>query len=185
MQPSMKAFLIILLSLALSARAQDPNWSPSANGLRGRLHVLPPETDKVPFYRIELELENTRDVTGQLKIRKPRGGLAVWVKAADGQTIKTRSSGAYSGMSPHWEPLLLPMGGVIKYGISFPGANYRPGARVGIIDLGPVFVFEVPMDGKAYFLAGRFSNSAQPGDHPSTDWSGTLELPPTPVPILK
>jgi hypothetical protein len=169
---------------------EEPAWSESVKGIRGRLQVLPPKDEfgghGSPFFRIYLELQNTADTMGQINIRHPARVSVTSVHGEDGQALARPSGGMlYDGMSPNWKALFLPMDGTVHYRISFPGVGHRPGSKVGIIDLGLGSVWEIPMDGKTYYLDATFINPAEPGDHPFMDWSGTLKLPPAPIPVLK
>jgi hypothetical protein len=158
------------------------DWSKPVNGLRARLSVLPPKEKDTPFCRVFLELENTSDVAGQKKIRFSPEKLSLKVTDKEGKELLRPASGAYDGISPLWEPIALPYAGSIKFQVSFPGLGYHPETDKVIVDVGAEQAWVIPQDGTAYSLAGSFSIERQQSDHPSMDWSGTLELPMVEIP---
>ena len=91
----------------------------------------------------------------------------------------------YDGMSPLWEPTLLPYAGTIKFQVTFPGLGYHPNNDKVILDVGPSRAWIVPQDGSAYWLSGKFTVEKQKGDHPYANWSGTIELPKVEIPKAK
>jgi hypothetical protein len=179
----MKPILCVFLlwgSIALAA-GRKPAWSPAVNGLRARLTVLPPEEAGSPFCRILIELENVADTAGQKKIRFTPGKLALRVMDETGNNLPS-ANGPYDGMTPLWEPTLLPYRGFIRFQISFPGLGYNPATDKVIIDVGSSGIWVIPQDGSAYYLSGTLTVPGEPGDHPYTDWSGTLVLPKVKIP---
>ena len=175
MMKSLLGVLLLWASVALAA-GSEPAWSPAVNGLRARLVVLPPEEAGSPFCRVLIEMENVADVAGQMKIRFTPGKLALRVTDETGKNLPT-TNGPYDGTAPLWEPTLLPYRGIIKFQISFPGLGFNPAADKVIIDVGSSGFWSIPQDGSQYYLSGSLTVPGEPGDHPYTDWSGSLELP--------
>jgi hypothetical protein len=178
----MKTLLTAILVIAFSVQARvseaEDGWSETVNGLRARLSL---EGDqKSPFLKVFIELQNTSDVAGIRKIRfNPK---TIELRIADAAKAPlAKASGSYDGMSPTWEPLLLPFEGTIRFRISFPGLGYRPGADRTIIDLGPSMSWIIPSD-KEYFVSGTLTIPKMEGDHHHSDWSGRLTLPTTKIP---
>ena len=153
-------------------------WSETVNGLRARLSL---ERDqKSPFLKVFIEFQNTSDVAGIRKIRfDPK---TIEVRVADAaKTPLAKANGEYDGTSPTWEPLLLPFEGTIRFRISFLGLGYRPETDRTIIDLGPSMSWVIP-DDKDYFISATLTIPKRAGDHPHSDWSGTLTLPTIKIP---
>ena len=175
-------FLLLAVSSAFASDNEAP-WSPPVNGLRARLLILPAEIPNSPFCRVLIEMQNVDDVAGQKKIRFSPDRIDLHVVDKSGRELPVANE-PYDGMSPLWEPTLLPYAGTISFQISFPGLGYRPGDNV-IVDVGPSKAWVIPQDGSTYTLSGRFSVQEQQGDHPRIDWSGTLELPKIEIPKLK
>ena len=88
----------------------------------------------------------------------------------------------YDGMSPLWQPILLPYAGTLRFQISFPGLEYRPERDKVIVDVGASKSWIIPQDGSTYYLSGTLSIKKEKGDHPHLDWSGTLTLPRVAIP---
>lgn len=178
----MKTFLTAILAIAFSAQALASEvadgWSETVNGLKARLSF---ERDqKSPFLKVFIELQNTSDGAGIRKIRFGPKTLALRVTDAARSPL-AMANYPYDGTSPTWEPLLLPFEGTIRFRISFPGIGYRPETDRVIIDLGPSMSWVIPGD-KEYFIFGTLTIPKVEGDHPYSDWSGTLVLPPTAIP---
>jgi hypothetical protein len=153
-------------------------WSEKVNGLRSRMS-LEREVNS-PFLKVFIELQNTADVAGSRKIRFTPKILDFRVTDAAKNPL-AKAIGPYDGISPFWEPLLLPMEGTLRFRISFPGLGYRPETDHTILDLGPMMSWVIPED-KDYFLSGTFTIPKMEGDHPYMDWSGTLTLPSIRIP---
>jgi hypothetical protein len=173
----MKAFIAFafLGLLVLRTHGGEPAWSEPVNGLRGRLSVEPPEKDS-RFCRVFLEFQNVQDVLGQKTVRFSPDKLKLQVQDRDGKIRKPDLAVIYDGMSPHWEPLLLPYAGTLRFQISFPGAGYDPAQKGLIVDMGPENVWTLPVKGDCY-LSGTFTCSREEGAHPLMDWHGSLNLP--------
>lgn len=171
-------FLCCLTSPQTRASEAMDGWSEKFNGLRARLSLEP--DPKSPFVKVFIELQNTSDVAGSRKIRFDPKTIEFHVADALGNPL-AKANGAYDGISPIWEPLLLPMEGTIHFRISFPGLGYRPVADRRIIDLGPSISWVVPED-KECFISGTLTIPKVAGDHPHSDWSGTLTLPAIKIP---
>jgi hypothetical protein len=159
---------------------EDSSWSKIENDLRGRLIILPSESKDSPFYRIFIELQNTDNSIGQLKIRFDLKRLSFKVTDKDNNELPD-SNGAYSGFTPLWEPLLLPYRGIIRFQISFPGLGFPPEQR-GIIDLGPSYCWIISQNEPNKYLSATFTVEREDGDHPYMDWHGTIVFPPTIIP---
>jgi hypothetical protein len=179
-----RAFVALLLAASASwASENDALWSAPVNGLRARLTILPAEKPGSPFCRVMIEMQNVDDVAGQKKIRFSPECLALHVADGAGRELPV-SSGPYDGMSPQWEPTLLPYAGTIRFQVSFPGLGYRSTDKV-IVDVGPSKAWIVPQDASAYFLSGKLIVEKRDGDHPHMDWSGELALPKIEIPRPK
>jgi hypothetical protein len=164
--------------------SEDALWSKPDNGLQARLLVLPSEKPDSPFCRVYLEFQNVSDVAGQKKIKFSPNNLTLAVADKNGRKL-AGNSGVYDGMSPLWEPMLLPYDGTLKFRISFPGLGYRPGKDKVIIDVGVPNTWIIPQDGSIYYLSGAVSIKREIGDHPHMDWNGTLTLPRVEIPQPK
>lgn len=179
--------VLVVLALAMlvgCASHDEATWSAPVNGLRARLIVLPSETNRTPFCRVLIEMQNVADVAGQLKIRFNPDRLKLRVTDQAGKELQV-ANGSYDGSVPLWDPTLLPMGGTIKFRISFPGLGYHPDTDKVIVDVGPLQAWVIPQDGSTYWLSGNLVIDHQVGDHPYMDWSGTLELPKVAIPKAK
>ena len=176
MKPSLIA--TIFFGLLLSLHGAEPEWSASVNGVRGRL-ALERQKDS-PFLKVFIEFQNTSDIAGIKEIRFSPDRLHTEVTDGSGIPLKT-PIGAYDGTSPTWDSLGLPFEGVLRFRISFPGMGYRPETDRTIIDLGPDTGWVIP-DGSTYFLSGTLTIPKQEGDHPHSDWNGTLTFPKIPIP---
>lgn len=184
--PSFLPLLLCCLLAATALRAADDGatWSKSVDGLRGRLQVLPPLPSDALKCRVFLELENTGDIMGQRTIRFTPGKLALQVIDKDGKLLDV-SSNAYSGMSPIWEPTLLPYGGTIRFPINLYGLAHARDLREYIIDMGAMNSWIIPRTGD-YFLKGTLSISKPEGvATPRWEWSGTLVFPRVEIPKPK
>lgn len=161
-------------------KLEDSGWSAPVNGLRSRLSVLPSDKPDSPFYRVFIEMQNVSNTMGQKKIRFSPDSLELQVTDVTNGKPLPVANGPYDGMKPFWDPTPIPYGGSIKFQVSFPGMGYRPADKL-IVDMGPMKTWVLPPDGW-YMLSGRLVISAQTGDHPYMDWSGTLELPKVRIP---
>jgi hypothetical protein len=188
---NLKIFLFIpILALAVIGCKKAENhitgeeeWSKPVNGLSARLLILPAKESHSPFCRILIEMQNVSDVLGQKKIRFNPDKLALYVKDKNGKLLPIAIE-PYDGISPLWEPTLLPYFGTIRFEISFPGLGHSDTDKV-IVDVGPTKAWIIPQDGSTYWLSGTLTIEKQKSDHPSTDWSGTLELPGVEIPKCK
>jgi hypothetical protein len=95
-----------------------------------------------------------------------------------------KANGEYDGMSPLWQPLLLPFEGTLRFRISFPALGYRPKTDHTILDFGPSMSWVIP-DDKEYFASGTLTIPKMKGDHPFSDWAGRLTLLPIKIPASK
>jgi hypothetical protein len=161
--------------------SEDALWSKPDNGVQARLLVLPGKKPNEPFCRVYLEFQNVSDVMGQTKIRFSPGNLTLAVTNKNGRKLATPSSINYDGPFPLWESN-LPYDGTLKFRISLTGLGYRPGKDKVIIDVGTNNVWVVPQNSSTYYLSGTLSIKKEKGDHPHTDWSGTLTLPKVEIP---
>lgn len=172
----------LLQTWVVEASGEGDGWSEPVNGLRARLAVLPPQKKDSPFCRVFIEFENTADVAGQKKIRFSPEKLSLKVTDHTGGKTMPPANAPYDGIAPLWETIALPYAGSIKFQVSFPGLGYHPETDKVIVDVGVEQAWVIPQDGTAYSLAGSFSVERQQSDHPSMDWSGTLELPMVKIP---
>lgn len=159
----------------------DVAWSEPVNGLRARLEVLPSEKPQSPFCRVYIEFQNVSDVAGQMKVRFNLDRLTLAVVNKNGKELPI-ANGVYDGMSPSWEPMLLPFSGTLKFQISFPGLGYKPGTGKAVVDVDCGKAWIIPQDSSTYYLSGTLSIKKEKGDHPRMDWSGTLTLPGVAIP---
>lgn len=171
-----------LLAASIVVGADDQaGWSSAVNGLRARLVVLSPASASTPFCRVMIEMQNMSDVAGQVKIPFTPDRLDLHITDESGKELALAND-PYDGITPDWEPILLPMEGTIKFRISFGGLGYRSGTDKVIVDIGPSKVWVVPQNKKSYWLSGKFTVKGKEGDHPLMDWSGTIDLPKTKIP---
>ena len=178
------AWILLLCTISTATTIDDAvEWSEPVNGLRARLLVLPAKPGEAPFCRVMIEMENVSDNGGQKRIRFHPDKLKLRVVDQDGQELPS-ANGSYDGMSPDWEPLLLPYGGTLRFPFDLRGLGYRPEDKA-IIDIGPPHVWVIPQDGAVYRLEGEFTVKKEPRDHRHKDWSGTLKLPPVEIPTGK
>lgn len=166
------------MALLTSLFAAEPEWSDSVNGIRAR-HSLERQKDS-PFLKVFIEFQNTSDTAGIKKVRFSPNTILAQVVDESGKLLKT-PVGSYDGISPTWDPLGLPPEGTIRFRISFPGMGYSPDRDRTIIDFGPDACWVIPAD-KRYFLTGTLSIPKQEGDHPHSDWNGSLTLPKIAIP---
>lgn len=176
-----KTLIQTIITAVASVSLAADEWSRPVNGLAARLQVLPAEKPDSPFCRVFIEMQNVGDVAGQKRIRFDPDRLQLRVVDNDGNELP-KANGSYDGISPLWEPTLLPYFGTIRFQISFPGLGYRPDRDKVIIDVGSTNAWVIPQDGKTYWLSGRLQIDPQKGDHPHMDWNGTLELPKVKIP---
>ena len=172
---------MLLVAATVLASSEDAGWPKPVNGLRARLVVLPSKDANSPFCRVFIEFENVDDVEGQKKIRFAPDKLVLRVAGKE----LPLANGPYDGLSPFWETIALPYAGSLKFQISFPGLGYRTTSDKVIVDVGCRKAWVIPQDGTPYFLSGSLSIGKEKSDHPSMDWSGTLELPKVEIPKAK
>lgn len=181
----MTCTLVFMAAMASTVQAsEDAPWSKPVNGLRARLLVLPSEKPESPFCRVYIELQNVSDVAGQKRLRFNPDKLTLIVADKSGKELAVANH-PYDGRFPLWEPMLLPYDGTLKFRISFPGLGYRPGSDKVIVDVGPSKAWVIPQNGSTYYLSGTLSIKKEAGDHPHSDWSGTLTLPKVEIPRAK
>jgi hypothetical protein len=173
--------LVLLVGLTALASGGDVEWSRPVKGLRARLSVQPPQPTNSPFCRVSVEFQNVDDALGQKRIRFTPDRLALRVRNKEGKELPL-ANGSYDGTSPNWETIALPYACGIRFRISFPGLGYRAATDKVIVDVGPRKAWVIPQDGSAYFLTDSLSIGREESDHPSMDWSGTLELPGVEIP---
>ena len=167
-------------SLAQARASEAPDgWSETVNGLRARLSLE--RDEKSPFLKVFITFQNTADYVGSRKIRFDPRTFVLRVTDATNTPLAKPPYGDYDGISPTWEPLLLPFEGTIRFRISFPGLGYHPGKDRTILDLGPTMSWIIP-DDKDYFVSGTLTIPKKTGDDSHFDWSGTLTLPATKIP---
>jgi hypothetical protein len=176
----MKPLLVVVTFLALLTPlwAAEPDWSEPVNGVRARLS-LERQKDS-PFLKVFIEFQNTSDTAGIKKLRFTPNAIHAQVVDDTGKPLKT-PIGSYDGITPTWAPLGLPFEGTLRFRISFPGMGYRPDQDHTIIDFGPEACWVVPAD-TSYFLSGTLTIPKEEGDHPHSDWNGTLTFPKIPIP---
>jgi hypothetical protein len=175
------AFLFMGMVVSTVQASEDALWSPSADGLRARLLVLPSEKPESPFCRVYIEFQNVSDVASPMKLRFATDNLSLAVADKNGKEL-TIANGPYDGLSPIGQPMSLPYDGVLRFRISFPGLGYRPGDDKVIIDVGVSRTWIIPQDGSTYYLSGVLSIKKETGGHLALDWSGTLILPKVAIP---
>ncbi len=156
----------------------EPDWSEPVNGVRARLS-LERQKDS-PFLKVFIEFQNTSDTAGIKKIRFIPKTIQAQVMDENGTLLKP-PVGSYDGISPTWDTMALPLEATLRFRISFPGLGYRPDRDRTIVDFGPDACWVIPSE-KSYFLSGTLSIPKQEGDHPHSDWNGTLTLPKIPIP---
>jgi len=153
-------FLVLFVCLGLCSpslwprRMRRPGQSPT-NDLRGRLVVLPPLASDPLHCRVFLELENTENTLGQRKVRFAMDKLTLQVVDKDGKPLEV-SHNPYSGMSPNWEPMLLPFGGTIRFPINLHGLGHPKDLHQFIIDRARLNFVDHPATGD-YFLTGTLA----------------------------
>ena len=170
--------VILFVALVTALSAAEPEWSERVNGIRARLS-LERQKDS-PFLKVFIEFQNTSDTAGIKKLRFTPDTILAQVVDENGEPLKMPLDFPYDGLSPIWEPLGLPFEGTMKFRISFPGMGYRPDQDHTLIDFGPDACWAVP-DDQNYFLASTLTIPKQKGDHPHSDWNGTLILPKVPI----
>jgi hypothetical protein len=180
-----KTFILLLLAVSISLASNDDSlWSKPVNGLRARLLILPAKNLDSPFCRVLIEMQNVDDVLGQKKIRFDPGKLALYVKDKNGKLLPIAHN-PYDGISPSWEPTLLPYFGTMRFQISFQGLGYNKDTDRVIIDVGSSKAWIIPQDGSTYLLSGMLTIEKKKSDHHFKDWNGTLELPGVEIPKCK
>lgn len=178
----MKRLSLLFLVMISTAPAFDENaeWSQPDNGLVVRLFILPPLKSQPPFCRVFIEFKNIDEVMGQKNIRFAPGALRLRVADRSGKELPAARR-SYNGMSPKWEPILLPYAGNMRFQVSFPGLGYRATDRA-IVDIGFGQSWILPPDGSKYYLSGCLAIRRESGDHPRMVWHGTLLLPEIEIP---
>ncbi|MFA7159426.1 MAG: hypothetical protein WC299_09000 [Kiritimatiellia bacterium] len=174
---------LLVASLALAVD-DDTGWSPAVNGLRARLIIMPPTGTNTPFCSVLIEMQNVRDVAGQMTIRFTPERLDLRVTDKAGKDLPVANE-PYDGMTPDWQPIHLPFAGTIRFQVSFPGLGYNPNKDIVIVDVGPSKAWIIPQDGTTYRLSGKLAVGKQTGVHLYKDWSGTIELPKVEIPKTK
>ncbi|HSI14630.1 MAG TPA: hypothetical protein VK961_21440 [Chthoniobacter sp.] len=175
---------LVFCSPFLRAADDEAGWSEPVNDLRGRLVVLPPLPSDPLYCRVFLELENTENTLGQRKVRFAMDKLVLQVIDKDGKPLEV-SHNPYSGMSPIWEPMLLPFGGTIRFPINLHGLGHHRDLHQSIIDMGPMNSWIIPATGD-YFASGTLTiPQANLGTTSHFDWYGTLTFPKVGIPKVK
>ncbi len=175
-----KILLLLILSAVFLHADDDAAWSPTVNGLRGRLVIPAQQSNGDPFVRVYLELQNTLNLLGYRKVRYAENVLSLRVTDESGQNLPAANE-PYDGMSQLPEPLLMPFDSTLRFLINGHGLGVPPGAQ-RILDFGPMSSWIIQSNGHSYLLSGTLTILPQAGDHPTMDWHGALELPRVPIP---
>jgi hypothetical protein len=152
----------------------DQGWSPTVNGLRGRISLVPAYHGDSPFFSVFIELQNVAQFRVQRPIRFHPDRLELRVVGQSGSEMPAVEP-MFNGFSPEWKEILIPTGGTIKFDVSYPGAGYlRPNAPA--IDLAPSRIWWLEPNAY-YFVTAKLVIPPKKDDHPFLDWSGSLEMP--------
>ncbi len=178
-RPFLAAVLVYVGFLAVRAD-QTGDYSPSVNGLRGRLIILEPASPD-PFLTVKLELQNVLNLMGDRHLAFGRSTIIGQVSDETGKVLALPPS-SYDDLSAIHDFLVLPFDSSLTFPINGHGLGIFPSTKK-VIDLGPMSSWVIPVnDGHTYFLSGKFTIDKKPRDHPTLDWSGTLELPKVRIP---
>jgi hypothetical protein len=178
---------------------QKEDWSPSVDGVRGRLIFAPDsEFSGTTPPAVCLEIQNTsHDLAPKEIFFDPSGGQLRWMLSdqAGVQIPQSRAAAADIFQPyPYW--ILLPFHSTLRFQVSVAGYAFWPNDGVAL-QLPGAF-WQVPgMKRGAYFLSATFSSPALApvdpnvvvivGPHPVDEkghhaWHGTLVLPKVSVP---
>lgn len=163
---------------------EEAAWSELVNGLRGRLLVLPSSIAGSPYRRVFLEFDNRGLSISHVKIRYAIEKMKLKVTDGTGEELPDPFQ-IFSGFTPLDESIVLPSGSTLRFQISHAERDYVPPAGVVIVDAGMGYLWEIPDDGKDYFLSGTLTVKPvkQVERVPALrDWDGSLELPPAMIP---
>lgn len=163
---------------------EEAAWSEPNNELRGRLHVLPFDEAGSAYRRVYLEFENLHPSISHVKIRYAIEKLTLKVTDGTGEELRDPFR-LFSGFTALDESFVLPPSGVLRFSIHHAARDYIPPAGVVIVDAGEGYLWEIPNDGKDYFLSGTFTVKPEKRLERVPvfkDWSGSLELPPAAIP---
>lgn len=175
---------LLFIGAVLAASAKEPEdatWSAESNGLRARVtmrrHSVLDGTCIIATY---LELKNVGIVANPMVLEKQP--LTFTVTDADGHEVP-RAGGGYDGVSVKLPPLTLPHDSQLRYQIGPTGWGVTPNMAAAL-DLGFEYNWELPRDGKAYYLQGSLEVPRQKNDRSGDAilWHGKLVLPRVRIP---
>jgi hypothetical protein len=170
--------------LATQAGVARGDWSAPVEGLRGRLIVATVEDAGGPLMRLELELENVRDVSSPIAIWWDRWSAQLDLSVEDGAgTPLPRSVPAGNEIwpPPYW--LHIPSRSSLRMVIA-NGAYEYPSDRVWFRPIA-VMAWELPRNGSTVYVRGTLVPRDPAEPHPLyRAWRGPLSLPRVALPSV-
>jgi hypothetical protein len=179
------SLLIAVCGLLIGAMkpATDAAWSEPVNGLRARIEARPWSRSNgtlivAPF----LDLQNVSDLGGGLQLGWKRAKMSYSVVDADGKPLE-QHYGVYDGIEADKSNLVIPHDGELSFNLSQSGAGI-PADQAAMIDLGSDDTWQIPHDGKRYFLRASLQVDPDPADREAGtwDWHGKISLPDAEIP---
>jgi hypothetical protein len=152
-------------------------WSPTVNGLRGRLQVVVKQVEKgTPVITTYLYLKTDPSRMATTTVAIDEAKLVFTVTDSAGEVLPP-TNGPYEETRAPYGVLRLPHDSELHFNIAHHGAGV-PGDQAGMLDLGSGAAWVLPRKtGEKYFLRGKLTIAG-----PQDGWTGTLELPAVPVP---
>jgi hypothetical protein len=126
--------IVATLSLATvvapaTCNAQAGAWSQTVSGVRGRLVIVPQDSEGRPQIRVDLELENLREVANNVEIWWSNAGLMLDFQLEDEQGTPIAKGAAFGNEAqpfPTW--LILPHASALRvtlFPVGLAGRQFR------------------------------------------------------------
>ena len=187
-----QAFLALLLfATSLASRGAEPaandGWSETVRGLRARLvfgegRVV--SGTRLP--EVFLELHNISDVGNPMEFDfNGQKSLLFELRTTDGKPAAKPTSMNVSGFVFGPFHITLPMGGTLRFPVTWRGYGIRPDFGT-VLSLETAF-WEIPRtDQNDYFLSATLEIPKTPRDPKKTEaWHGTIKIPAVKTPTKK
>lgn len=163
----------------------NAGWSPTVQGLRGRLVLTKAGNAAKPQVRIDLEIENVSDSATPIELwwADPSTIIDLSLVDARGTVLpKLALPGSYATPPPAW--LSVPVNSATRFTLSKGAYEYVPGGRVM---LRPTTFqgWTMNLDQAGHLLLRGKLTPPNPSAQDGTGrrpWIGTLDLPAVPLP---
>lgn len=163
----------------------NAGWSPTVQGLRGRLVLTKAGDAPKPQVRIDLEIENVSDSATPIELwwADPSTIIELTLEDAQGTVIpKSAMPGSYAAGPPTW--LSVPVSSATRFTLSKGAYEYGTGGRVTLRPTTFQGWMSMPAPPARLFLRGKLTppkpSAADATGH--RPWAGTLDFPAVALP---